>query len=280
MIFVSNSSKPTIYRRNNMTDENQEWQEPLPPQDFKKIEEKPQMSLVQTLTDIFFDPGAVFEDLRRKPFARLVTPLVLISVLIAGYSFLLTERIGQEQIVREQLKSKWMDMVPDEQKQKMLEDAKQTSAARTVINSVIGGVFVLVIFVIMGLVYWGGGLAFGGNGTFWHGLAVVAYSTLPPTLVAMLASYVILYLKDPADISFIQSQTGLLKLNPTLLIDSTPVVNALLSRFDLLVLWGMFLAVIGLQKCFKISSGAAWGFSIIMWLIGTAFAVVGGLFAG
>jgi hypothetical protein len=265
-----------------MSDENPEPQPTFPPPNLgdKFKPEKPEMSLVQTLTDIYFDPGAVFEDLRRQPFARLVAPLVLISVLFAAYGFLLTERIGQEQIVREQMKSKWMDMVPDDQKQKMLEDAKQPSTVRSAINNTIGGVVILVIFVIIGLVYWGGGLAFGGNGTFWHGLAVVAYSTLPPTLISMLASYVILYLKDPADISFLQSQAGLLKLNPTLLIDSTPVVNALLSRFDLLVLWGIFLAGIGLQKCFKISSGAAWGFSLMMWLIGTTFAVVGGMFAG
>ncbi len=45
----------------------QEWQAPLPPAPNVPVEEAAQMSEVGTLGSIFFEPGATFEDLRRKP---------------------------------------------------------------------------------------------------------------------------------------------------------------------------------------------------------------------
>mgnify|MGYP001484363744 CR=1 FL=1 len=265
-----------------MTEDNQGWQAPPPPIAPQSVEEKevPQMSLTQTLTDIFFSPGEVFEDLRRKPFPRLIYPLILCAVLISAYTFALNQKLGAERIIKEQLSSKWMEQVPEEAKKKMLEDAKNTTVTGMILNSSIGGIVFLIIFIIIGLVYWGGGLAFGGSGNFWHGQAVVAYSTLPPLLISMVASMIILYFKAPEDISFFDSQSGLLKLNPGLFIDGSNMIKALFTRFDLLTIWGLFLGKIGIEKVFKISSGSAWLFSIIIWLIGTALAVVGGMFAG
>lgn len=264
-----------------MTEDNQGWEAPQPPVPLNTdTKEPPQMSLIQTLTDIFFSPAEVFEDLRRQPFPRLIVPLILCAVLITAFSFSLNQKLGPERVVKEQLKSKWMEQVPEEAKKKMVEDAKNTSTTKTLLTSSIGGVAFLVIFVIIGLVYWGGGLAFGGTGNFWHGLSVVGYSSLPPLFIAMVASMIILYFKSPDDISLFDSQSGLLKLNPGLFIDGSGVVKALFTRLDLLTLWGVFLGKIGVEKVFAISSGSAWLFSIIIWLIGTALAVVGGMFAG
>ncbi|MEK7722884.1 MAG: YIP1 family protein [Acidobacteriota bacterium] len=263
-----------------MSEENQNWEAPMPPIEPKVEMETPQMFLIQTLTDIFFSPSEVFEDLRKKPFPRLIYPLLLSAVLIAGFTFALNQKLGAERIVKEQLNSKWMANLPDEAKKKMAEDAKNTSTLRTVMTSSIGGIAFLIIFLIIGLVYWGGGLAFGGSGNYWHALAVVGYSTFPALLISMVASLIILYFKAPEDISFMDSQGGLLKLNPSLLIDASNVVKALFSRFDLLVIWGLIWGKIGVEKVFKISSGSAWLFSIIIWLIGTALVLVGGVFAG
>lgn len=264
-----------------MTENNQDWEAPPPPiNNSEEVIEQPKMSVTQTLTDIFFSPAEVFEDIRKQPFPRLIFPLLLCAVLITAFSFALNQKLGPERIVKEQLKSKWMEQVPEEAKKKMLEDAKNTSTVKTLLTSSIGGLAFFIIFIIIGLVYWGGGLAFGGSGNFWHGLAVVSYSSFPPVLISMIASIIILILKSPEDISFFDAQSGLLKLNPGLLIDASGVVKALFTRFDLLTLWGVFLGKVGVEKVFKVSSGSAWLFSIIIWLIGTVFAVVGGLFAG
>ncbi len=263
-----------------MSEENQEWQAPLPPQDFTNDQEKPQMSLLQTLTGIFIEPSEVFEDLRRKPFPRLVLPFILCAVLLTTYTVSLQLKVGKEAIVKEQLNMKIMESMPEEAKKQMREDAKQPFGVREIAVSGFGFVFTLAIFAVIALVYWGGGLAFGGNGNYWHGLAISAYASFAPILISVVGSLVVLFFKPAEDISFSQSQFGLLKLNPTMFMDGSGVLNAVLTRFDLLVFWGMFLGSVGLQKCFKISAGSAWGISIIIWLIGTAMAALGGMFAG
>ena len=186
-----------------MSEENPGWQEPPFPEEPQiTAEEPPKMSVFQTLIDIFHAPAEVFEDLRKMPFPRLVVPLVLCAILVTGYSFLLNQKLGNERIVKEQLSSKWMEQLPDEAKKKMLDDARNASPVNAVITSLIGGLFFLIIFLLLGLIYWGLGLAFGGEGNFWHGVAVASYSTFPPLLISMLGSCLILFLKDPDEISF------------------------------------------------------------------------------
>ena len=257
-----------------MTEGNPDWQAPPPPQNLETVAEQPQMSLVQTLVNIFFEPGAAFDDLRKKPFPRLIFPLLICAVLVSAYNFGLQQKLGQERIVQEQLKMPIMEQVPEEAKKKMVEDAKNTSTIKVVFTALASFVGFLVVFTIMGLIYWVGGLAFGGNGNFWHGMAVVAFSSFPIIVVSMIGSLIILFLKSPDDISFMDAQNGLLRINPNMIIDASSALKAFFSRIDLLVIWGVFLSAIGMKNVMRVSSGGAWLFSIIIWLIGTTLAVV------
>ena len=70
--------------------ESAERQAPPPPE---KIEqEQPQMSEAATLGNIFFDPGATFEDLKRKP--RFILAAIIISLLVTAYGFGLYYKVG------------------------------------------------------------------------------------------------------------------------------------------------------------------------------------------
>lgn len=80
---------------------NEEWQAPPLPEEIRKTEEQPQMSEVGTLGGIFFEPGATFEDLRRKP--RFLMAGLIIIILITGFSILFIEKIGFEEISRARL---------------------------------------------------------------------------------------------------------------------------------------------------------------------------------
>jgi hypothetical protein len=61
---------------------------------------------------------------------------------------------------------------------------------------------------------------------------------------------------------------------------SSPVLVAVLSQFDLLRFYGLFLAAIGLRKLGKISSGSAWGVVLGFYLIRTVLAICGALISG
>jgi len=58
--------------------------------------------------------------------------------------------------------------------------------------------------------------------------------------------------------------------NPAVLLgeDASKILVAVLSQFDLLRFYGMFLAALGLRKVGKLSSGQAWGVVIALWAIG------------
>ena len=68
-----------------------EWQAPPPPENID-APEAAQMSEVGTLGSIFFEPGATFEDLRRKP--RFWMAAVIIALLVTAYAFSLQYKIG------------------------------------------------------------------------------------------------------------------------------------------------------------------------------------------
>jgi uncharacterized membrane protein len=55
--------------------------------------------------------------------------------------------------------------------------------------------------------------------------------------------------------------------------DASKVLVAILSQFDLVRFYGMFLAALGLRKVAKVSSGQAWGVVITLWVLGGILAV-------
>jgi hypothetical protein len=61
---------------------------------------------------------------------------------------------------------------------------------------------------------------------------------------------------------------------------ASPVLGSLLSSFDLIAFYGLFLAALGLRKAAKMSSGSAWAIVLTIWSIGVivrlAFAAITG----
>lgn len=265
----------------NLNDANAgEWQAPPPPIDNIAVQESPQMSEAATLGSIFVSPGAVFEDLRRKP--RFILAILAMIIAVTAYQFLFVQKMGEDRMksfaVEQLEKNSQMQSMSPEQKEAALATGSRFSAiARYLIP-----VFLLISFAIGGLFYWLAGKVMGGSGNFWHGLAVWVYSSLPPTLVAMFANILILFLKSADEIDIGTSQRGLLQANPSFFVDGKayPVLATLLGTFDFFQIWGWILAAIGLQKVMKLSKTSAWAFILILALLGVAFRVIGAFFSG
>jgi hypothetical protein len=89
----------------------------------------------------------------------------------------------------------------------------------------------------------------------------------------------VLFLKAPDTID----PEHLLMTNPGAFMgpDSSPVLTSLLTQFDLLRFYGIFLAALGLQKVGKLSSSSAWAIAIGFWLILAVLAIASkALFGG
>lgn len=253
---------------------NGEWQSPPPPEMIKKeVAEPPQMSEVSTLGNIFFEPGRVFEDLRRKP--RFLMAGLIIILAVSAFNAIFIQKVGFENIVKARLDSNsQIQQMPADQKQKVIE--QQTGPIAKGISYAAVPVLFIIIFLLGGLVYWLGANAMGGSSRFAHGLSVWVYSSLPPSLIFVLANLIVLFVKSVDDIDLATAQSGLVQANPSMFINAKamPVLAAALSAIDLFAIWGWVLAAIGLQKVAKISSGAAWAIVLIIGLVGVTLKVL------
>jgi hypothetical protein len=253
-------------------------EDPRPGEPF--VTDPPQMSEASTLLGIFMEPGRVFEDLRRKP--RFILGAVIIALLMTAYGFGLYYKVGEKAVrsmVAEQIeKSPQTASMPADQKNGMIE---MNMTIQKYIRYAIP-IFVFISFVVGGLLYFLGSKAFGGNGGFMHAVSVWIYSSIPPTVVAMIANFIVLALKSSDEIDLASSQRGVIQANPSFLIDgkAQPVLATIIGTLDLFMIWGWILAAIGLRITNRISSGSAWGIVIIFALLGILGRVVGAFFSG
>lgn len=255
-----------------------EWQAPPPPERIPEAEPA-QMSEPATLGSIFYEPGETFEDLRRKP--RFVLAGLIIIIVFSIFNVLFIQKVGFERIIRDRLESNSrIQQMPEADKQKMIE--QQSSPIVKAISYAAVPVVMLIVFLIGGLIYWLASNAMGASIGFSHGLSVWIYSMFPPTIISILANIIVLFLKNVDDIDILTSQNGLIKANPSFLVNAKemPVLATFLGSLDLFAIWGWILAAIGLQKVAKLSSGSAWAIVIILALIGIALKVVMALVFG
>lgn len=263
-----------------MTEPNSsEWQAPPPPE-YIPQPEKPQISEIGSIGTIFIEPESTFKDFLRKP--RFIAAGIIIVLLVAAYTFSVAYKVGDagmRSFITDQInKNPQTDSLTAEQKSGAVE--LQMTISKYTRFAV--PVFVIISFLIGGLLYWLGGKAFGGTGTFMQNVAVWIYSGLPPAIVSVIGSIIVLALKSADDIDLFASQQGMLHANPSFFIDgkAMPVVATILKTFDLFAIWGWILAAIGLAVVNKISKGSAWALVFIFVLIGLGFRLLGAFFSG
>ena len=116
-----------------------------------------------------------------------------------------------------------------------------------------------------------GVMAFGGSISYRKSLSVWVYSSFPPSVLGAVVAVLVLFLKATDTID----PEHLLVTNPGAFMsaESSPVLVALLSQFDLLRFYGLFLAALGLRKMTKMSSGSAWGIVLSFYMIRAVLAV-------
>jgi hypothetical protein len=252
-----------------------------------KGDEEPQMSGVAKLTGIFFEPTRVFRNLRAHP--RWLTAFLTIAILNSVYAAAFVQRLTPTRITdftMEKMESSPIKPPPDkmaEAKDNMLQSMTQPiQRVQTAAKSFVG-VFVLMSAITALCLL--GVLAFGGTINFWQAFAAVLYGYVPLAIISKIASLIILYLKSPDDIHPILDQETLLHYDNLGVLFSPadhPALYVLGSVIGVLSFYGLWLRAKGLQHAgYKVSSSAAWGTAITLWvlalLVGMVFAT---LFSG
>jgi hypothetical protein len=244
-----------------------------------KSDDEPAMSGLQKVTGIFYEPSRVFRNLRAHP--HWLAALLVIATVNAIYAAAFAQRLTPDRIVdytMEKMEQSPIKPPPEamaKTKEGMLDALKQPiqrieTAAKTFV-----GVFVFVCFV--GVLCWLGVLAFGGRMNFWQSFATVFYAFLPIAVIQRLLSLVILYVKDPDSIHPILGQETLVQDNLGVLFSPAdhPALFVLGSAVGVLSFYGLWLRATGLKNAGeKVSSGAAWGVSITIWVLGLIIGVI------
>lgn len=237
-----------------------------------KGDEEPQMSGLQKLTGIFFEPTRVFRNLRAHP--RWLAAFLTIAIANAAYSALFVQRLTPERIseyFNEKIEQSPIKPPPDkmaEAKEQNYQQLKQPiqrvqSAAKSFV-----GIFVFVSFVAALCLL--GVLAFGGTINFWQAFTAVLYAYVPVAVIGKVISTVILFLKSPDDVHPILGQETLLQDNLGILFAPAdhPALYVLGSAIGVLSLYGLWLKAKGLANAGqRVSSSAAWGVAITLWVL-------------
>ena len=240
-----------------MSSPNNQWQPPPPP----PLAETPAvagetMSTPATLSGIFFEPGRVFEALRVRP--RFLIAGIILLLLTCSVVAVLYMRDDMGEVIREQMmKSPQAAQLPPDQIEQRVKIGK-------IAGAVIFPAIVPVSIAAGAALYLLGVMAFGGTVSYKESLAVWVYSALPPGVLATIIAILVLFLKSPEQID----PNRLLVTNPGAFMgsDASPVLVTTLAQFDLLKLYGLFLAALGLRKVAKMSSGSAWGV-VLSWYV-------------
>lgn len=237
------------------------------------------LSLLEKVGGVFYEPSRVFRNLRDQP--RWVGAYLIIGVLTAVYSSAFVQRITPERIVDHTI-DKLSQMQPpfappperlETMKTEQLQALKSpVQRVGTVAKSFVGIFVIVAIVAALSLL---GILAFGGRMNFWQALAITFYASIPIVVIQKILGLVILYLKSPEDLHPILNQETTLQDNLGILLTPAdhPVLFVMASFIGITSLYGLWLRAKGLHKGgTKVSSGAAWGVAITLWVLALLFA--------
>ena len=225
----------------------------------------PQMSTVQTLTSIFFEPGETFKALRARP-RFLIAGIITVLVFMVYYNAFVW-RVGSETIARAQIESRSKDATPEQIEQGL---AMQRNPIVKAVTYASFPVVFAVIFAAGAGLYLLGAMLMGKSVSYKQALSVWVYSTYPTMVIFALVNILLLFLKSADDIDPTALNNGLARANPAILIDTKaqPVLGTILGSFDLIQFYGLFLAAVGLKTMGKLSTGSAWAIVLGIWLVG------------
>lgn len=223
------------------------------------------MSTAETLSSIFFEPARAFEALRARP--RFLIAAIITILAFMTFYILFVQRLGAETIARAQIESRSPDMTPEQMEQTL--SIQRNPFVQAITYASFPLVFA-IIFAAGGGLYLLGAMAMAKSISYKQAISVWVYSTLPPTLISSLLNIMLLFLKSKEDIDPAAVNQGLARANLALLVNpkEQPVLATVLGSFDLFQFYGLFLAALGLRKIARLSSGAAWGIVLLIWLVG------------
>jgi hypothetical protein len=221
-------------------------------------------SFLQRFIGVFTEPGEVFKDIARKP--DYISPLVLLILVSVAVTETMLSKIGMQRIIHASImQSGQASQMSPEQINQAIERGAAIAGVIAHVSSLVAVPIFLAAVAGIGLIVLNG--VFGFRAGFKKVFSVACYADLPSVLGGAMAMAV-MFFGDPDHFnprSPSPSNPGFF-LNPR---ETSPAVLALVSSFDIFVLWFLILLAIGLSR---VSGGAVPSRSIFfiyfgLWMI-------------
>jgi hypothetical protein len=233
------------------------------------------LSALERLVKVFYAPGEVFEDIRRRPSWAIA--LLAYVVLVTATSLVVWRNVDFEASTREAVESFGFE-VPEEALEKQIESSERRWFLKPILT---GAVFTPLLLVVAAALFFltmkltGSSIDFVATYStmlhaYWPGkavysalLSVLAQTQGPVTemgLITLLKSSIAGFLPDGSSIALV----------------------TLTSFFDIFRIWGVVLLVIGLAIVGRVSRGRAAFAALVPWilaiLVSTGLALLPSLF--
>jgi hypothetical protein len=240
----------------------------------------PPLPPADRITRVFYEPEPVFKNLRYHP--RWLAGFFVIAVVASIYGIASTQRLGPVKMA-----SDYADRViaggfvpPDKVdlfKAQTVGEAEKQGVVTRIISPLAGINVIFLVMLILASIYMLCVMAFGGRINFWQSLSVAVYGSLPPIIISMILSLVLLYVKSPDDLETMRVQRGLARADLGLLVSAVehPYFYTIASFIGIFNLYGWWLTVTGLRNTGeKVSAGSAWTIALMLWILGIIISLV------
>ncbi len=222
-------------------------------------------TLFGRLRDLIIAPGRLMENVKENP--RWWIPGLMIFILMVGFTYLVNPISGPEQM--ELMKdSKLSSMMPDDVWQEQYEAAMDISPVKNITSALGAGFTTWVMIIAFGFMLGFFARMGGGQGTFKQALGVVSWASLITFALASIVKLPLVLMTE----SMMEVNLGIVALAPNA--EPGTGLFAILSSYgDFFTWWGLVILVIGFQRVYGMSRGAAAVSVLLPWALATAIPV-------
>ncbi|MBX3278246.1 MAG: hypothetical protein KF868_09610 [Acidobacteria bacterium] len=207
------------------------------------------------LSGVYFTPGETFTGFKLDStlLIPIILPLILTMAMGSLTNYLLTERIGYDNIVRKSMEpmveAGW---IKPEQAEEAIRQAANRSTAAKVRDLIVPFLTIAVMILAAAAVIKLFSMVMGAENGFKHLLAVTAWVFLALGLIQTALYAVILYLKEPDEIDLYNPIGSNLGVVLPLIISGLPkFITSLASWVDVFGIWRIALLAIGASAVSK-----------------------------
>jgi hypothetical protein len=228
-------------------------------------EEQPQMSFVQRLTGMFFEPTKTFADIDRK--ATWIGIFIIMAILGIVVAYVLMSHVDLTAMMRQQMEAKNMS---EDQINAAMEVQQQNPIMKNLryVSVVVAPIAQIVMYIVIAALLLLLFVLMGAPLTFKKTLAVTIWGMSPAGIVTSILMIVLIYVKNPADMSAAQDIV-MSNLGPLVNAKTNPFLHSVLNSIDIFSFWTIALLSIGFAAISKgklTTKKAATGV-LILWIV-------------